>query len=87
MSVIEGVKLGGMNGVNEIVLVGVEVAVDVDVGVEVKVGVFVAVPVKTKGVTLRVGDEGVFVNVKVAVTLGVRSEALGARAIAIQPMQ
>jgi hypothetical protein len=76
-----------MNGVKEIVLVGVAVEVGVAVGVEVNVGVFVAVPVNTRGVTLRVGEAGVFVSVKVAVALGVRSEALGARAMAIQPMQ
>jgi hypothetical protein len=36
---------------------------------------------------LKVGERGVMVSVNVAVTVGVKSEAFGARAIAIQPMQ
>jgi hypothetical protein len=79
--VSEGVNEAGTNGVKVMVFVGVSV------GVGVNVGVLVAVPVKTSGVRLRVGEGGVLVNVKVAVAEGVRSEALGARAMAIQPMQ
>jgi hypothetical protein len=85
VSVTDEVKVGGMKGVSEIVLVGVSVSVVV--GVKVGVFVFVAVPVSTNGVRLSVGVGGVFVNVIVEVTLGVRSDALGARAMASQPMQ
>jgi hypothetical protein len=81
VSVIEGVNVAGTNGVSEIVLVGVVV------GVGVNVGVFVTVPVTMEGVTLRVGEGGVVVRVNVAVTDGVRSDGLGARAMAIQPIQ
>ena len=76
-----GVNEAGTKGVNVIVLVGVVV------GVGVNVGVMVTVPVKTVGVGLRVGVTGVSVMVMVAVTEGVRSDAFGARAMAIQPMQ
>jgi NF-X1-type zinc finger protein NFXL1 len=99
--VIVGVNDGVMDGVNDgvkeevSVKVGVNVGnkvevivlVGVTVGVGVKVGVFVEVPVRTNGVRLRVGESGVVVNVNVEVALGVRSEALGARVMAIQPMQ
>jgi hypothetical protein len=77
--------VAGTNGVNVIVLVNVCVMV----GVRVKVGVIEAVVVTIGGVTLRVGEEGVLVNVNVNVDVivGVKSEALGASATAIQPMQ
>jgi hypothetical protein len=77
----EGVNEAGTKGVNVIVLVGVRV------GVGVNVGVMVTVPVTIDGVGLIVGETGVFVLVMVAVTEGVRSVTLGARAMAIQPMQ
>ncbi len=44
-------------------------------------------PVTIGGVKLRVGVGGVFVNVNVAVMVGVKSETFGASATAIQPMQ
>jgi hypothetical protein len=81
VNVTEGVHVAGTNGVNVIV------PVKVLVGVRVKVGVSDAVVVTIGGVRLRVGVIGVPVNVKVDVTLGVKSEGLGASATAIQPMQ
>jgi hypothetical protein len=65
------------------------VNVCVTVGVRVKVGVVEAVTVTMGGVTLKVGEAGVAVNanVKVGVTVGVKSEACGASITAIQPMQ
>ncbi len=81
VSVNEGVNVGGWNRVGVMVLVGVMV------GVRVEVGVLVAVPVTIGGVGVRVGETGVLVRVKVAVTDGVKSDGLGASAMAIQPMQ
>jgi hypothetical protein len=78
VSVIDAVSVAGWNNVGVRVLVGVSVAV------WVKVGVLVTVPVKIDGVELSVG---VGVMVKLGVTEGVKSEGLGARAMAIQPMQ
>jgi hypothetical protein len=76
--VIEAVSVAGWNSVGVTVLVGVSVAVGV------KVGVLVTVPVTIGGVKLSVGDG---VIVKLGVMEGVKSEGLGARATAIQPMQ
>jgi len=81
VNVTEGVQVAGTNGVRVIVLVVVSV------GVRVKVGVVEAVLVTTGGVRLRVGERGVVVWVKVCVMVGVKSEAFGASATAIQPMQ
>lgn len=81
--VTEAVHVEGTNGVHVRVLVNVCVMV----GVRVKVGVSEAVLVTIGGVRLRVGEGGVAVNVKVDVTVGVRSEAFGASTTAIQPMQ
>jgi hypothetical protein len=81
VSVTEGVQVAGTNGVNVTVLVVVVV------GVRVNVGVVEAVPVTTGGVRLRVGERGVVVTVNVCVMVGVKSEAFGASATAIQPMQ
>jgi len=81
VSVKEGVNVAGTNGVKETVLVAVPV------GVGVNVAVLVTVPVMTGGVGLRVGDEGVLVSVNVEVAEGVKSEAVGASAMATQPMQ
>jgi hypothetical protein len=79
--VIEGVNVAGTNGVKDTVLVGV------GVGVRVKVGVMVTVLVTRVGVGVKVGEAGVADRVNVAVAEGVRSDGLGARTIAIQPMQ
>lgn len=81
VKVTEGVHVAGTKGVNVMVLV------DVLVGVRVTVGVTEAVIVTIGGVKVRVGVVGVFVNVDVAVIVGVKSEAFGANAMAIQPMQ
>jgi len=81
VNVTEGVHVAGTNGVNVMVLVKVLV------GVRVKVGVTDAVVVTIGGVTLRVGEEGVAVNVNVGVIVGVKSETFGASTTAIQPMQ
>jgi len=81
VNVIEGVNVAGTNDVNVMVLV------EVVVGVRVNVGVVEAVPVTIGGVTLRVGVVGVLVNVNVDVIVGVKSDAFGASATAIQPMQ
>jgi hypothetical protein len=81
--VTDAVHVAGTNGVHVRVLV----EVCVTVGVRVKVGVIEAVLVTIGGVRLRVGEAGVAVNVKVDVTVGVKSEAFGASATAIQPMQ
>jgi len=70
-----------------IVAVIAVVLVVVVVGVRVKVGVVEAVPVTIGGVRLRVGERGVVVTVNVCVMVGVKSEAFGASATAIQPMQ
>jgi hypothetical protein len=77
----EGVKVAGTKGVRLIVLVGV------CVGVGVELGVVVDVLVTSEAVGLRVGEGGVTVCVNVDVAEGVRSVGLGARAMAIQPMQ
>jgi len=81
--VIEGVHVAGTKGVSVIVLV------DVFVGVSVRVGVLLAVAVTMGGVSDRVGEGGVAVNVNVGerVAVTVRSEGPGASATAIQPMQ
>jgi hypothetical protein len=81
VKVTEGVNVAGMNGVKLIVLVAVVV------GVGVKVGVSVTVLVTIDGVGLMVGERGVVVSVKEAVSDGVKSDGLGARAMAIQPRQ
>jgi hypothetical protein len=81
VSVTDGVNVAGTNGVS------VTVVVDVVVGVGVNVGVSVTVLVTIDGVGLTVGERDVGVSVKEAVTDGVKSDELGARAIAIQPRQ
>jgi hypothetical protein len=79
VSVADGVRVGNEVQVGELVVVVV--------GVNVEVGVVLAVPVTIKGVRLRVGVRGVMVTVAVDVIVGVKSEAFGASATAIQPMQ
>jgi hypothetical protein len=63
------------------------VLVNVVVDVRVTVGVSDAVIVMIGGVRLSVGEAGVAVDVNVSVIVGVKSEAFGASATAIQPMQ
>ena len=81
VNVCDGVSVTGWNGVE--VKVGVVVLVDV----EVNVGVLVTVPVTINGVRLMVGVAGVLRVGIAPVIVGVRSAALGASVIAIQPMQ
>lgn len=78
VGVLDGVCVAGWNGVH------VTVGVDVGVGVNVSVGVMLAVPVRTGGVNVKLG---VIVTVSVGVVVGFKLPGVGARAMAMNPMQ